>query len=155
MKTRGQFAAAVLKGVGARRTKRNLWALVSWMQAEGGSARFNPLNTTKRMPGSTDYNWVPVQNYTTFAQGVEATVSTLLDGAKMQGDPYDYGNILRSLRGTDVTLDDGKKHTGGWAETTLLAVEDSYWGTGGLAVQCLRGVKKYWDDYRTRPIAGS
>lgn len=141
MKTREDFARAVLRELGAPATKRNLWALVSWMQAEGGSAAFNPLNTTEDMPGATDYNWVGVKNYVSFDQGVEATVKTLTYGADR--DLYGYKPIRRRLR------------RNAWAFWTLRAVEASIWGTGGLAVRCLPSVKKHWDYYRALPIAGS
>lgn len=137
--TREDFAAAVLEGINAPVSKRNLWALVSWMQAEGGDARWNPLNTTQEMPGATDYNWVGVKNYASFAQGVEATVKTLNFGADR--GLYGYKPIRRRLR------------RNAWAYWTLRAVEDSIWGTGGLALRCLRGVKRHWDYYRDLPIA--
>jgi len=137
--TREGFAEAVLEELGAPITKRNLWTLVSWMQAEGGSARWNPLNTTQEMPGATDYNWVGVKNYESFAQGVEATVKTLNYGADR--DLYGYKPIRRRL----------KKNV--WAYWTLRAVEGSIWGTGGLALRCLPSVKKHWDYYRNLPVA--
>jgi len=137
--TREDFARAVLRELGAPVTHRNLWALVSWMQAEGGFARYNPLNTTQEMPGATDYNWVGVKNYTSFEQGVEATVKTLNYGADR--NLYGYKPIRRRLR------------KNAWAFWTLRAVENSIWGTGGLALRCLPGVKKHWDYYRNLEVA--
>jgi hypothetical protein len=80
-----------------------LWALQGWMVAESGSERcdgvsgaaFNPLNTTLRMPGSTAFNSVGVQNYTSYAEGLAATVATLSEtpfvhvvaAMKWAGDP--------------------------------------------------------------------
>jgi hypothetical protein len=139
MYTREDYARAFLLGIKAPRSDRNLWALLAWMQAEGGNARFNPLNTTKLMPGSSDYNWVPVQNYTSFEQGVEAAVLTLNYGADR--DILGYRPIRRRLR------------KDAWARNTLWAVEASAWGTGGLAVKCLPQVKKYFEHYCNIQIA--
>lgn len=75
--TRGEFTAAVTREMNAPVTLHTRRAMQAELQAEGGFARNNPFNTTLRLPGSTDYNWVPVQNYLTPAQGVEATVKTL------------------------------------------------------------------------------
>lgn len=138
MVTRGQFAEQLLPLLDAPVTQRNLWALVSWMQAEGGNARFNPLNTTKKMPGSTDYNWVGVQNYTSLQQGLEATAETLNYGADR--DLYGYKPIRRRLRRT------------AFARDILRAVEESQWGTGGLALRCLRFVKRNYQAYSAKPI---
>lgn len=141
---RGDFAVALLKELGYPETWRNKVALVSWMAAEGGpsvdgswnppQARFNPLNTTLRMPGSTDFNWVLVQNYTSFKQGVEATAKTL------RGRRVGYGLIRRHLRRNHEPI------------RTLRAVERSDWGTGGLALRVLPGVKDNYDDYADKPI---
>lgn len=56
---------------------QNTLAVIAQCQAEGGEARFNPLNCTVTRPGSTPYNTVPVQNYASYAQGIEATASML------------------------------------------------------------------------------
>jgi hypothetical protein len=138
MYTRKDFAEAFLKELGAPVTKRNLWALLSWMQAEGNAGKFNPLNTTQEMPGATNFNSVGVKNYTSFEQGVEATVDTLNWGADR--DKFGYKPIRRRL----------KKNA--WARNTLMAVEDSMWGTGGLALQCLRFVKRSFESYSNKTI---
>jgi hypothetical protein len=56
-------------------------ALETWFRAEGGGfgniAAFNPLNTTKRMPGSHAINSVGVQAYTSDEQGIQATAETI------------------------------------------------------------------------------
>ena len=71
--------------------------LVAWQTAEGGggaNARWNPLNTTWRLPGTgaTDYNAVGVQNYPDLLLGLDATVRTLCQGA------YGYPAIITALR---------------------------------------------------------
>jgi hypothetical protein len=128
MATRGEFAKALLPAIGAPVTKRNMWALLAWMQAEGGEAKNNPLNTTEEWPGATIYNWVGVKNYPSFKDGVAATARTLNYGAEHRR--YGYAAIRKRLRND------------AWAYNTLRAVEASDWGTGGLALRCLPWVKK-------------
>jgi len=52
----------------------------SWHACEGGSASFNPLNTTQPWPGATDYNAVGVKNYPSRYAGLHATLKTLTNG---------------------------------------------------------------------------
>jgi hypothetical protein len=137
--TREEFAKALLVQLKLEPTKRRLWALVSWMQAEGGNARFNPLNTTHEMPKATIYNEVGVKNYDSLHEGVMATAKTLDYGAR---------NNLYGYKAIRTALVKNK-----WASKTLWAVEHSQWGTGGLALKCLPGVKREWDKYRQMPIA--
>lgn len=136
--TREDFAEAVLIELKAPLTKRNLWAMLSWCQAEGDAARFNPLGSTLRRPGSTTFNSHNVQNYTSFPQGVSATVETLNYGADRR--IYGYQGIRYRLR-----------HNA-WASKTLWAVERSAWGTGGLALACLPWVKLFYSKYANKPI---
>lgn len=138
MITREEFAISLLIEIHAPVTKRNLWTLVSWMQAEGSTAKFNPLATTQEWADATNFNSVGVKNYSSFKDGVSATAKTLNYGADR--DIYGYKPIRRRLR------------RNAWAYWSLRAVENSIWGTGGLALRCLPGVKKYWDHYRTYPI---
>lgn len=122
-KTRGNFARDFLPRIGAPVTVENLVAMMAWMQAEGDAGRFNPLNTTQKEEGSTDFNWVHVQNYLHYLDGVVATVRTLNYGAKR--NMYGYRPIRAALRdGHDAGL-------------VLEAVERSAWGTGGLASRVL------------------
>lgn len=51
-----------------------------WRLCEGGTARYNPLNTTEPMPGATDYNSAGVKNYVSGTQGIEAMYLTLVNG---------------------------------------------------------------------------
>lgn len=136
--TREQFARELLRELRLEPTKRRLWALLAWMQAEGGNARFNPLNTTLEMPGATNYNSVGVKEYVDLRQGVIATAKTLNDGARR--NLFGYRPIRRGF----------VKNF--WASRVLLAVERSKWGTGGLALLCLPLVKVQWDKYRNLPI---
>lgn len=123
LKTRGNFARDFLPRIGAEVTTHNLVAMMAWMQAEGDAARFNPLNTTERKPGSTDFNWVHVQNYLTYLDGLAATARTLNFGADHK--QFGYQPIRKAFR------------TNARAAETLKRVEDSAWGTGGLALVVL------------------
>jgi hypothetical protein len=71
------FYKKVLDCVGAKATKGNMDFMYAWRQAEGGKAEFNPFNTTKRMPNTTDYNSVGVKNYNSMEDGIKATCDTL------------------------------------------------------------------------------
>jgi hypothetical protein len=51
--------------------------LQAWAQCEGGTARYNPLNTTFHLPGATRYNSVGVQNYEDHMQGLAGTLATI------------------------------------------------------------------------------
>jgi hypothetical protein len=136
--TREEWATAFLEGIGAPVNRANLYAIVSWIQAEGGNAKANPLNTTHEAPGATTYNSAGVKNYPTVAVGLQATIETLEYGAER--DLYGYRPIKRNLR------------RGRRAGKTLRSVEHSIWGTGGLALKVLPYVKRYWDQYRIIPI---
>lgn len=58
-------------------TLENAVSLVAQCQAEGGSARFNPLNCTVPAPGSTAYNSVGVQNFASYDQGLSVTAGMI------------------------------------------------------------------------------
>jgi hypothetical protein len=107
---RQQFATDLLARLGMPQTAENVRALVAWQQAEGTRAAFNPLATTQGSPGASDFNSVGVKNYTSYAQGLDATVTTLRNGR--------YGEILAALL-------DGRS-----ASRLASAVEGSPWGTG-------------------------
>lgn len=136
--TRDEYAHQLIDRLAAPHTRHNAYALISWMQAEGGSAHFNPLNTTLEMPGDWSYNSVGVRNYVSAAQGLEATTKTLLN-TKDAG----YEPIVKHLRDSDG------------AAKTLKAVEDSKWGTGGLALACLPYVRADYWKFAGHTIAGS
>lgn len=107
------FAVALLRALGDPVSLANTQAIVAWCKAEGGGwnnvARFNPLNTSMRMPGSHSINGDSVQSYTSWSQGLVATVATLNSGA--------YRGILAALSaGTSV----------GAVES---AISSSSWGT--------------------------
>ena len=83
--TRLEYADALLKrtlGVSRRGARR---ALVTVMIAESGhamcdgvdGAKFNPLNSSEQIAGSTDFNSVPVQNYPTLGASLAAVSANL------------------------------------------------------------------------------
>lgn len=75
----------------------SLRLLAAWAQAEGGNARWNPLNTTLKLAGSTDYNSAGVQNYFRPTEGVCATGLTLVNGH--------YNGILGDLQNGTKTAE--------------------------------------------------
>jgi peptidoglycan hydrolase CwlO-like protein len=110
------WAQAFLKSLGVPLTADNVAAIVAWEMAEGGhwynTAYYNPLNTTQSMPGATVFNSVGVKAYTSWVQGLKATVITIRNGY--------YGGILSALaRGND-------------AQAVADAVAASPWGTGSF-----------------------
>ena len=131
--TRGQQARELLRLWGAPETVHNRIALQAWAQAEGnrddtgepGAAaaggKFNMLNTTEEMPGATNYNSSGVKNYTSFEQGCVA-----------QGKTLNYG-ADRGIRGYDKIRHRLRTNAPAWS--TLKAVEESDWGTGGLGLK--------------------
>lgn len=92
-----EFYKAILTGLGANVTDEKMKFLKAWRQGEGGKAKNNPFNTTKKLPisGLSNYNSVGVKNYPTPETGVQATVATL-------NLPY-YKNLVELLRNDNVT----------------------------------------------------
>lgn len=76
------FYKKVLEGIGAPHTPENMKFLYAWRQAEGGSAKNNPFNTTKKWEGDSPYgkNVAGVKNYQTVQDGIDATIKTLKNG---------------------------------------------------------------------------
>lgn len=72
-----EFYKKVLQCLGAKPTKGNMSFMYAWRQSEGATAKFNPFNTTKDMPGATRFNSVGVRNYKTMEDGVRATCETI------------------------------------------------------------------------------
>lgn len=95
------FARQVLKGLGLPVTTANVNWLTAWESREGGhwenTAQYNPLNTTLAMPGSSTMNGVGVRVYTSWQQGIEATVKTLAESR--------YSDIRSALHTGSISLD--------------------------------------------------
>lgn len=95
------------------------WA---WQRAEGGNARWNPLNTTYGLPYATDYNSVHVRNYGHPVDGICATALTLTNGY--------YDGILGALQG-------GQKTARQIVEENR--AEFQKWGTGAFPILRILG----------------
>lgn len=80
MITFGEFAKALVTHpeINGSPSTDNLDVIVARCVAEGTEAKNNPLATTEPFEGATDFNSTGVKNYDTFADGVDATVKTLL-----------------------------------------------------------------------------
>lgn len=116
MATPTDFALALLRSANLPITRNNLVAVVAWEKLEGGhwenSATFNPLNTTQSMAGSTTKNADGVQAFTSWDQGVAASVKTLKNGL--------YEPIIEAF---GQSLD---------PDVTLRIIDASPWGTHNL-----------------------
>lgn len=107
----------LLRAIHAKGTNENRRLLAAWARAEGGTATYNPLNTTEPWPGATDYNSVHVRNYPTGAAGIAATAATLVNGH--------YAGIVRDLRAGKCTARQMVERN---------AHEYDTWGTGSSHV---------------------
>jgi peptidoglycan hydrolase CwlO-like protein len=111
------WAKALLVAMRLPVTADNVAAIAAWEMAEGGhwynTAYYNPLNTTQSMPGATVFNSVGVKAYTSWRQGLEATVKTLKNGY--------YDAIIAALR------------RGNDSAAVAAAVGASPWGTGNFS----------------------
>ena len=120
------WAKAFLASLGYPVSQANVAAVVAWEAAEGGNwkntAAYNPLNTTLVQPGSTAQNSVGVQAYTSWAQGLAATVETL------QGNARGYSYIRTVLSSS------------GGCGALASALSEAAWGTNGSTVAKLCGV---------------
>lgn len=91
--------------------------LTAWAEAEGGSARWNPLNTTLPLYQATNYNSVGVKNYVRPVDGICATAITIANGA--------YNGILGDLQAGTFTAEQiVRRHPG----------QFNTWGTGAANV---------------------
>jgi hypothetical protein len=86
--------------------------LTAWQRAEGGSADFNPLNTTMSVPGATLYNKAGVRNYPDELAGLAATLLTLRLAY--------YRKVVASLRSMLLASSPGI-HTWGTSVATVAA----------------------------------
>lgn len=116
------WAKDFLTRIGAPTSEANIKALNTWMRAEGrgwstklNRATYNPLNTTLDRPGAISFNDVGVKAYTSYEQGMEATLATLLGN---KADTRGYTAIINAL-----------KNDAGVSEI-LNAINNSGWRTG-------------------------
>jgi hypothetical protein len=84
--------------------------MTAWGRAEGGNAKWNPLNSTLRLGGTvswtdtTDYNSIGVKNYSYGFAGIAATALTMQQ-RDWQGNPL-YGGIVADLKNGTHTAED-------------------------------------------------
>jgi peptidoglycan hydrolase CwlO-like protein len=132
----GAWATAFLGAIGAPVSHSNLVALVAWQSAEGTDATYNPLATTYRMPGSTDFNSVGVQNYSSLAQGLDAIHRTLLASG------HGYEQILAALAASADAM------------TTGQAINASDWchgcASGQYVIELIPVVEQYYTQFAAR-----
>jgi len=120
----GEWAHAFLRVMGAPTCHENLVVTIAWQAQEGTQAAWNPLATTHRMDGSTDFNSVGVQNFLSLEQGLQASRETIENG----WDVYRYGAIIRSMRDCADPL------------ATARAIADSSWCYGCTGGQYVIGI---------------
>jgi hypothetical protein len=113
-----KWASDFLTRLGMPVTSENVRAVVAWEKAEGTKAQFNPLATTRSMPGATNFNKVGVKNFASYADGIEANARALTNGR--------YGNILAALQ------------RGNSAVSVAQAIAASPWGTGNGVLRVLQ-----------------
>lgn len=109
----------VLAVIGGAHTAEKARYLNAQQRAEGGSAAWNPLNTTFDLPGAWNYNSIGVKNYPRAIWGVCATALTLAGPAS---GPLTYPKLLSHLQAAAP---------GPTAETILAECADEIrrWGT--------------------------
>jgi uncharacterized coiled-coil protein SlyX len=130
----GQWAGLFLSSMHLPTCHENLVLVVAWEVQEFTQAAWNPLATTHRMPGSTDFNSIGVQDYVSLGQGLDATRETLEYGA----DVYRYGAIVDSLAACNDAM------------TTAEAVNASSWCAGcGNGTYLVAVVPRVEADYAT------
>lgn len=130
--TPDDFAKSLILGLGGNPNDKNsVDAFKIWMKKEGqnkgwgSGAAYNPFSTTEEMPGSTNFNIINkktgqgVQNYTSYDQGLEATLATLTGP---NAEKYGYNKIIKLVQ------------SGASTREILDAVSASSWaGSGGYA----------------------
>ena len=110
----GRWARLFLRYMRVPTCHANLVVMVAWQLSEFTQAAWNPLATTRGMPGSTTFNTAGVQSFASLGQGLEATKLTLVEG----WSKYRYGAIVASLRACDAPI------------TTAQAINASGWCHG-------------------------
>ena len=121
------FATSILSAMGWPQTQSNINAMVAWEEQEGGNWNnpdsYNPLNTTMDASGAVSTNSQGVKKYTSWGQGIQATVATLKLPA--------YAGIRQSFE------------SGNASQTLPAALTASPWGTNGAGVASILGSQSY------------
>lgn len=131
------WAKSFLRSIGAPVVRNNLIVVVAWEAAEGTQATWNPLATTMGAEGATDFNSVGVKNYLSKAQGIDATIRTLVRPG------WGYEAILDGLERGAPPMETAK------------AIQQSHWchgcAEGGYVIGIIPAVEKYYDTYAGEP----
>jgi len=125
------WAESVLKAGGWPTSNSNVQSLIAWALNEGGGGQYNPLNTTQTESGSSNFNNLGggqgVQNYTSWSEGVTATVSTLNNG--------DYGSIVSDLKSGNGIGSNASSALSTWSGSGYSSIE----ATWSRAAQYMNG----------------
>ena len=111
---RSKWSTDLLHALGYPVTASNVAFLNAWQLGEGTRARFNPLATTQPWSGAGKFNSVGVRNYSSYEDGLAATVKTLRNGR--------YTEILAALKSGNGTH-------------AAVSSQLNTWGTGSTLVQ--------------------
>jgi hypothetical protein len=130
------FAEALLQRLGVPVSPENVDFITSWEAAEGGhwnnSATYNPLNTTLHMPGSgpmggnpNQNGGDPVQAYTSWQQGLDATVNTITHSR--------YSGIIQALHANNPQAAAQAAVNSGWGTHNIQLGSGAHYGTTATA----------------------
>lgn len=126
-----EWAQALLAQLGDPQTPSNIEFLVSWAAMEGGNwhntASYNPLNTTLRLTGSTSMNSVGVQAFTSWQQGIAATIDTLGSYPQIMA-ALQSGSAMQANQSGQLAQDFRRWSGGGYS---AIASNNSYGATTG------------------------
>jgi hypothetical protein len=148
-KDQRKWASALLSTLGAPASESNVRALSTWMHAEGtgwstslNRATYNPLNTTLNKEGAVSFNKVGVKAYTSWEQGLEATVDTLLGKSAADRGYSAIVNALQSDSGVSAVL--GAVNNSAWRKgvTGGAGAYTAFSGKGGGSPTSLSGDAK-------------
>lgn len=117
------WASAILQGIKAKSTEKNIDYLCGWFLREGGGGKNNPLNTTLRTSSSAgSINNSGVQNYSSPAGGVLATVSTLSEYPAIVSSFRDGHGLQNAGPGRAIGAELLKWSGGGYSEVTPISI---------------------------------
>ena len=93
--TPSDWAKSFLQGLGAPTTPGNVNLVVDWENREsgGGGGLYNPLNSVLPTPNSSPANSAGVQNYTSYEEGLAASVATF--------SQTQWAAVVQALRAND------------------------------------------------------
>lgn len=131
MGTRAQWAKDLASALGNNTPNAEVIRFISaWTVGEGTRAAYNPLATTYDLPPNTSFNSVNVRNFQSRAQGITATVKTLM------GNHRGYEDIREGIRTND-------------AQRSINGLMVAPWGTNGTHVQTVYNSKR---DIENEPL---